>query len=170
VPDALEIARQLAAALECARKKDLVHRDVKPDNILIRESDGVVKLADFGLAKSVLAAGRSGLTRPGDVLGTLAYMSPEQLQSSVSADHRSDIYSLGATLYHLIAGVTPFAAKTSIEYFEKILRHDPPALSVVRRDVPPIVSAIVARCMHKNPEARYRRADEIVPVVAELLA
>jgi tRNA A-37 threonylcarbamoyl transferase component Bud32 len=169
VPVALHVARQIASALDFARQKDLVHRDVKPENILVQE-DGVAKLADFGLAKSVLTAGRSGVTRTGEVLGTLAYMSPEQLDSSVSADHRADIYSLGATLYHMIAGRTPFSARTNMEYFAKVLHEEPPILGLLRRDVPPIVSALVARCMRKRPEDRYQSAEDIERLASQLLA
>ncbi|HZU97326.1 MAG TPA: FHA domain-containing serine/threonine-protein kinase [Planctomycetota bacterium] len=168
VPVALQMARQVASALEYARKRDVVHRDVKPENIII-QADGVAKLVDFGLAKSTLTAGRSGVTRSGEVLGTLAYMSPEQLDSAVMADHRADIYSLGATLYHAIAGRTPFTARTNMDYFAKILREEPPVLGLLRRDVPPIVSALVAKCMRKRPEDRYQTAEEVERVLAKLL-
>jgi len=169
VPIALHVTRQIASALEYARAQNLVHRDVKPENILISE-DGVAKLVDFGLAKSVVTAGRSGLTRVGDVLGTLAYMSPEQLESSVNADHRSDIYSLGATLHHMLAGETPFKARSSMDYFYKILREQPPLLVLSQRDVPPIVSTLIAKCMRKKPDERYQTAEEIVKIANQLLA
>ncbi|HZU97716.1 MAG TPA: FHA domain-containing serine/threonine-protein kinase [Planctomycetota bacterium] len=169
LPVALHTARQIASALGHAARHGIVHRDVKPDNILVQE-DGVAKLVDFGLAKSLLSAGRSGVTRMGDVLGTLQYMPPEQLDSSVTADHRADIYSLGATLYHMIAGETPFSAKTNFGYFHKILFEEPPILGLLSRDVPPIVSAMVSKCLRKRPDERYQSADEIVKLTTTLLA
>ncbi|MEZ0227849.1 MAG: protein kinase [Planctomycetota bacterium] len=169
VPVALHVLRQIASALDYARTQDLVHRDVKPENILIGD-DGVAKLTDFGLAKSVLTAGRSGLTRVGDVLGTLAYMSPEQLASSVNADHRSDIYSLGASLHHMLTGETPFKARTNVDYLNKILCEPPPLIVLSRPEVPPIVGTLAAKCMRKKPEERYQTAAEIVKIANQLLA
>src|SRR5581483_4714779 len=93
---AVEVARGIASALDAARVAGFVHRDIKPGNILCGK-DGSIKLTDFGLAKSFLTAGRSGLTREGDVVGTIAYMAPEQLANSIYADHRADIHALGAT-------------------------------------------------------------------------
>jgi serine/threonine protein kinase len=166
---ALHIGRQIAAALEYAREHDVVHRDVKPENILVTE-EGVAKLVDFGLAKSTILAGRSGVTRIGDVLGTLAYMPPEQFFSSLTADHRADVYSLGATLYHMIQGETAFAPQPSIEYFQTILTAEPPILGLERRDVPPAVSAMVAKCMRKRAPDRYQTAGEVERILAGLLA
>ncbi len=165
---ALDVVRQVAGALELARTKDVVHRDVKPDNIILSE-DGTAKLLDFGLAKSILNAGKSGLTLAGDVLGTLAYMAPEQLDSSVHADHRSDIYSLGATAYHLISGRTPFVARASVDYFWKILHEEPPELDSLRSDIPSAVSAFVARCMRKRPDDRFSSAGEVARLATDLL-
>jgi hypothetical protein len=165
---ALDVVRQIADALELARTKDVVHRDVKPDNIILSD-DGVAKLLDFGLAKSILGAGKSGLTLAGDVLGTLAYMAPEQLDSAVHADHRADIYSLGATAYHLISGRTPFAARTNMDYFAKILHEEPPELDSLRSDVWPAVSSFVARCMKKRPGERFSSAAAVARLVTELL-
>jgi serine/threonine-protein kinase len=169
VKQALEITRSVALALEAARQANLVHRDVKPDNILVGEG-GVVKLADFGFAKSVLTAGQSGLTRDGDVVGTIAYMSPEQLESAVYADHRSDLYSLGATLYHMLTGQTPFTAKTNVDYFKQILTEVPTPIGSVRPDVPPIVRILVEKCLRKKADERYRTAGEVVRMLDVLLS
>jgi serine/threonine protein kinase len=167
---ALHVTRQIASALELARERDIVHRDVKPDNILITQ-DGVAKLTDFGLAKSVLTSGQSGLTRAGDIVGTVSYMSPEQIQSSMTVDHRSDIYSLGATLYYMLAGKPPFSSGAfSPEFFRRVLVEDPPPLHMERRDIPPIVSAMVMKCLRKHPGERYQAAGEIVKFVDQMLA
>jgi serine/threonine-protein kinase len=166
---ALHIVRQIASALDYARQMATVHRDVKPDNIIVTD-DGKAKLVDFGLAKSVVKAGRSGVTRVGDVLGTLAYMSPEQIDSSITADHRSDIYSLGATLYHMVAGRIPFEASRDFDYMRKIQSEESPDVRQVRPDVPPIVGALIARCMRKRPGERYETAGEIVRLASTLLA
>lgn len=167
---ALHIVRQIASALELARSRGIVHRDVKPENILIRE-DGVAKLADFGLAKSTVTSGQSGLTHVGDVMGTIAYMSPEQLQSSISADHRSDIYSLGATLYHMLTGRPPFdSRRVDAELFRKILCERPVPLLALRRDVPPVVNTVVMKCLAKNPEDRYQEARDVARITEQLLA
>ena len=166
---ALHITRQIASALDYARRMATVHRDVKPENIIVTD-DGIAKLVDFGLAKSVALSGRSGVTRVGDVLGTLAYMSPEQIESSVTADHRSDIYSLGATLYHMVAGQTPFEASGDFDYMRKIQSEEPRDLRQLRPDVPPIICSIIARCMRKRPSERYETAGEIVRIASTLLS
>ncbi|MEZ0228404.1 MAG: protein kinase [Planctomycetota bacterium] len=167
VLEALGIARQIASALEYARTRDIVHRDVKPDNVIVGD-DGVAKLLDFGLAKSTVDIG--SLTRVGDVLGTLAYMSPEQLRDGIRADHRSDIYSLGATLHHMLAGSAPFEAKTNLLFFEKILEEPAPILAVRHPDVPPAVSALVLRCLRKDPDDRHQTAGELARALDALIA
>src|SRR5436305_14820569 len=105
----------------------------------------------------------------GDLIGTVAYMAPEQLESSIYAEHRSDIYSLGATLFHMLAARTPFVGATNLEYFDKILGEIPPNLTELRRDVPPIVSKLVARCLAKKPGDRPVGA-ELVRLLDQLLA
>jgi serine/threonine-protein kinase len=166
---ALNIVRQIASALELARQHQIVHRDVKPDNIIVQE-DGVAKLVDFGLAKSILGAGSSGLTQLGDVIGTIDYMAPEQLTHAVKADHRSDIYSLGATLFTMLTGKSVFSADSNMDYFRKILKDVPPKVSELRRDVPPIVSTLVAKCLKKDPGERHQTAAELVRLTTQLLA
>jgi hypothetical protein len=169
VPLALHVTRQIAAALDLARERQIVHRDVKPENILVTV-DGIAKLADFGLAKSIGNAGFSGLTRRGEGMGTLPYMPPEQIDNALEADHRSDIYSLGATLYHMLTGRKPFTAKTNMDFFMKIMSDPPPPIENVRHDVPAVVAQMVYRCMKKKPAERYQTAGEIITLVNQLLA
>jgi hypothetical protein len=169
VPLALHVTRQIASALAHAQDRKIIHRDVKPENILVSE-DGLAKLTDFGLAKSIVNAGRSGLTRPGEGMGTLPYMPPEQIEDALTADHRSDIYSLGATLYHMLTGKKPFSAKSNMDFFMKIMNEDPPPISDVRKDVPPIVQNMVSKCMRKKREDRYQSAAELVQAIGYLLA
>jgi eukaryotic-like serine/threonine-protein kinase len=169
VPVALHITRQIGSALDHARSRQIIHRDVKPENILVNE-EGLAKLTDFGLAKSITNSGRSGLTRPGEGMGTLPYMPPEQIEDALTADHRSDIYSLGATLYHMLTGKKPFSAKSNMDFFMKILNEDPAPISEVRQDVPPIVVNMVSKCMRKKREDRYQTAAELVNAIGYLLS
>ncbi len=164
---ALQVFQPIASALEQARRQGLVHRDVKPENIVLRE-DGVPKLTDFGLAKSVFGSG-TDLTRPGDTVGTLAYMAPEQIERAGSADHAADIYALGASLFHVLAGRVPFKATSTVEYFQKIRHEKAPALDELRPDVPPVVRAIVQRCLMKKPEDRYKSAGEVARILEQLV-
>src|SRR5438309_2243639 len=138
----LAIGSALADALAAAHEKGIVHRDLKPANIMVL-ADGRLKVLDFGLAKDVRAAdldsatiSSSGNTQAGVVMGTPAYMSPEQT-SGRPIDHRTDIFSLGVVLHEIAAGKPPFAAKSTAELFSAILRDDPPSVTDLRLDLPP---------------------------------
>ena len=166
---ALEYALGIAHGLAAAHEKGIVHRDLKPENVFVTR-DGRVKILDFGLAK--LARTESGAegalldsptvdqgTTPGVVLGTVGYMAPEQVKGQV-ADHRSDIFALGAMLYEMLAGARAFHRETSAETMTAILRDDPPEFAEGHR-IPPGLERIVRRCLEKTPELRFQSARDL---------
>ena len=162
VSDAARIARQVADALAYAHGEGVVHRDIKPDNILIDHKTGVVLVTDFGIAKAAQAAkaGRGPLTTEGTVIGTPQYMSPEQAAGD-PVDGRSDIYSLGVVLYQMLVGEPPFDGESSASVLAKQLTVPPPALRRVRGDVPPELADIVGRTLEKDPARRFQSAADL---------
>lgn len=166
VREALKIVRQACLALAEAHKGSLVHRDIKPNNIMIDET-GRVKIMDFGLMRSSLS--REAITRSGEFFGTPEYASPEQCETSV-LDGRSDLYSLGAVLYEMLTGRMPYAADTPMSLFKKILEEEPPPVRSLRADVSPAVEALVRRMMAKKREERFASAAEVVAAVDRILA
>jgi serine/threonine protein kinase len=165
--ETLEIAAQTAAALVAAHEAGLVHRDIKPENIMIRP-DGLVKALDFGLAKHSRTASHSeadtlahGLTTPGMILGTLQYMSPEQARG-LKLDARSDIFSLGAVLYEMLAGAPPFAKPTKSDVIAAILTEDPPPLVNQRPETPAELQRIVTKALQKKPDERYQSSRDLL--------
>jgi serine/threonine protein kinase/formylglycine-generating enzyme required for sulfatase activity/dienelactone hydrolase len=164
VAKALEYGTQIASALEAAHAAGVIHRDIKPGNIVITR-DGRVKVLDFGLAKLIeRPATEETISNPatmlGTVLGTAAYMSPEQAQG-LRVDARSDIFSFGGVLYEMLAGRRPFVASSEAGLITAILRDQPPSVCSVRPEVPGAVDAIVSRALAKNPEDRYPDASAI---------
>ncbi len=165
--DAVEIAAQVAAALGAAHDAGVVHRDIKPENLMVR-ADGLVKVLDFGLAKRDEAAMAdpqgetldTHRTGPGVVLGTVAYMSPEQSRGR-SVDRRTDLWSLGVVLYEMLTGRQPFTGDSSVDVLAGILHFEPPPLTLRREDVPAELAATVGRLLVKNPLGRYRTAREL---------
>ena len=156
VPRTIGIALELADALEHAADRDVVQRDIKPSNIVITPA-GRPRIVDMGLARLPPAAGVNDLTVSGMTLGTFDYISPEQARDPRAADTRSDLYSLGCTLFFVLVGRPPFADGTLVQ---KLLQHQqepPPAVEALRPDVPAPLAAIIARLMAKDPNDRYQR-------------
>jgi serine/threonine-protein kinase len=158
VPDAARLFLQLIDGLDAAHRAGLVHRDLKPSNVMITP-DGDVKLLDLGLARAL--DDEKGLTRANTVLGTLDYASPEQLRDATKADRRSDLYSLGCTLYFALAGRAPFEGGDMINKIFKQRMEDPEPLEAVARGVPSAFAAIVRKLMSKKPEERYQTCAEL---------
>jgi serine/threonine-protein kinase len=151
VADAARIARQVADALGCAHAHGVVHRDVKPDNILL-DSAGHVLVTDFGIAKAAQEASASQLTTEGMVVGTPHYMSPEQATGE-RVDARSDIYALGIVLYQLLAGVPPFDGESAQSILMKQATADPVPIRRIRGDVPQALAAVLDRMLAKDPDS-----------------
>jgi TolB-like protein len=169
VDEALPIAGQIAEALRAAHERGIIHRDLKPANVKLR-SDGTVKVLDFGLAKAMESPGpgavedevvtgwlppSSGATHVGAILGTAAYMSPEQAQGR-PLDERSDVFSFGVVLYELVSGRRPFAGGSAVEVMNAVIRDEPP-----RVDVPEAVAAVLLRCLAKRAADRFASMAEV---------
>ncbi len=163
---ALAIARQVAEALDHAHSFGIVHRDVKPSNIILSE-DGTARLTDFGVAH--LGAEETVLTQAGEVLGSPAFMSPEHVRGADKVDARSDLYSLGATLYVLLSGDLPFQGNTLAATMHRIVHESPRPLETVVTNLPPSIASLVKRLMAKLPAARFQTGKQFCEAVDEIL-
>jgi serine/threonine protein kinase len=161
----LAVAEPLADALAAAHAAGIVHRDLKPANVMV-DANGRVKVLDFGLAKwqtqdvgpgDATITADALVTGEGQILGTVPYMSPEQLEGK-PVDHRADIFSLGVVLYEMVTGLRPFAGDSAAAIMSAILRDEPQPLSGVRRNLPRQLGRIVGRCLQKLPDDRYQTA------------
>lgn len=161
VPLSLEIALQVTRALEHAHGRGIIHRDIKPENIMLTR-DGTVKLADLGLAKKLSTTGADGLTQAGSLLGTPYYMAPEQARDFRRVDARSDIYSLGVTIYKMITGTVPFRGRSPIEVMVRVLEGKRAPIREIRPEIPADVEALVDRMMDPEPDRRYPNATALL--------
>jgi serine/threonine-protein kinase len=168
VDEVVDLALQVCAGLHAAHSMGIVHRDVKPHNLFLTMRNGVphVKVLDFGIVKAPFATTGVEQTASAGILGSPAYMAPEQMRSARDVDARSDLYSLGVVMYQLLAGRRPFHGETLPELCMKVLKRRAPPLRTVRRDVPARLAAAVERCLEKDPDARFPD----VPSLARALA
>ncbi len=163
---AVKITAQIAEGLKYAAEQGIIHRDVTPGNIIM-DSDGTAKITDLGLAKET-ATDATGLTRSGASLGTPYYMSPEQINSARDVDFRTDIYSLGATLYHMVCGTVPYTG-TTFEVMTKQVRQPLPSPKEHAPDLPDALCDIIRKMMAKAPDDRYGSYDELVDDLSNVL-
>ncbi|HKQ75805.1 MAG TPA: serine/threonine-protein kinase, partial [Blastocatellia bacterium] len=168
LPEVFRIAGQIADALESAHDVGIVHRDIKPDNVMLRR-DGYLKLLDFGLAKvaekqtedELALASSSIITEAGIVMGTVRYMSPEQARG-LNVDERTDIFSLGVVIYEMITGRLPFEGATASDVIASILKSEPPPLARYSPDTPEELGRIVAKALAKKQEERYQSVKDLI--------
>ncbi len=164
VEEVVQIASRVASGLSKAHEKGIIHRDVKPGNIIITE-DGVVKILDFGLARLV---GQTKLTKPGSALGTVAYMSPEQARGE-AVDWRTDIWSLGVVLYEMLAGTLPFRSDYDQAVVYSVLNMEPASVRSFRPDVPGELEEVIAKSLRKNPDERFQRMEMFASALDSVL-
>ncbi len=161
VKRSIDIIKQVCRALQHALEQGIVHRDIKPANLLVRR-DGVVKLADMGLARAVDESTETGITRAGTTVGTVDYMSPEQARNSKAADVRSDMYSLGCTWYHMLTGTPPFSEGSLTNKLNAHANRTPPDARDKNPAVTEGVVAVMQRMMAKDPDDRYQTPLELI--------
>src|SRR4051795_13524031 len=166
VHHAAEYALQIAQGLSAAHARNIVHRDLKPENLFLTHDDRI-KIHDFGVAKlqpapsdNRSAESLTTVTKHGALIGTVAYMSPEQLRAKV-VDHRSDIFSLGAILYEMLTGLRAFRGETEVDTMTAVLREEPPATTLEEAAIPATYQDILRHCLEKEPENRFQSAKDL---------
>jgi DNA-binding response OmpR family regulator len=164
IPSTLAIGMQLAEALSVAHEQGVIHRDIKPQNLLL-DPEGALKVMDFGVAR--LAKRQSAITEVGMVVGTPAYMSPEQLLGE-AVDARSDLYATGVVLYECLTGRIPFEASSAVTLIAKLLHEEPTPPAEVNRDIPPALSSLLVRLLAKKPEDRVQSAADLMQRLREI--
>ncbi|HEY3319035.1 MAG TPA: serine/threonine-protein kinase [Planctomycetota bacterium] len=167
--EAASIALGIARGLAAAHHRGIIHRDVKPLNVMLT-GHGEVKVADLGLAKALSEDEDSSITQAGETMGTPQYMPPEQAADARSADRRSDIYSLGCTIYHMLVGSPPFTAKTAVGVIQKHIQEAAPAPSARRAGVPPPLNDLIVKMMAKEREQRPQTMGEVVLALERICA
>src|SRR5215831_6479275 len=170
IDECVSLLRDVARALAYAHEHQVVHRDIKPDNVLI--TGGSATVTDFGIAKAISAAraseslgGTSVLTQMGTSIGTPTYMAPEQAAADPSTDHRADIYSFGCMAYEMLTGRPPFTERSPHKLLAAHMGTRPQPVSELRPDTPPVLAEIVMQCLEKDPDARPQKASDIVRVL-----
>ncbi|MDC3379239.1 serine/threonine protein kinase [Planctomycetota bacterium] len=166
-----EIVAKTSRAMDFAHKKGIIHRDIKPQNIMIDEESGEPKILDFGLAKNVdPSESVEQLTQMGAFLGTPSYMAPEQAGGDPNAiDARADVYALGAILYEVLTGRPPFTGKKAIQVIKKVLKEDPKPCRELFPQAPPELEAVAMKCLKKDPDDRYQTAGELADAIEAVI-
>ena len=159
IAETLRLATDLLDALDHAHSQGIIHRDVKPANVVV-SSEGAI-LLDFGIARAVIASGTDQLTRSGIAVGTSTYMSPEQITALVDIDHRSDLYSMGCMLFECLAGQPPFQHRNEAVVLQLHLTQSAPDVRTLRSDTPAELAAGIAKALAKAPKDRWRSAAEM---------
>ena len=166
IAETLRIASDLLDALDHAHQQGIIHRDVKPANVVLSARGAI--LLDFGIARAVVASGSDQLTRSGIAVGTSTYMSPEQITAVTDIDHRCDIYSLGCVLYECLGGQAPFVHRNEAVVLQLHLTQPAPDVRTLRSDTPPELATAIAKAMSKSPNDRWRSAAEMRETLAAM--
>jgi eukaryotic-like serine/threonine-protein kinase len=164
IAETLRIASDLLDALDHAHQQGIIHRDVKPANVVLSAQGAI--LLDFGIARAVIASGTDQLTRSGIAVGTSTYMSPEQITAVTDIDHRSDLYSMGCVLYECLAGQAPFVHRNEAVVLQLHLTQPAPDVRTLRSDTPPELATAIAKALAKAPNDRWRSAAEMRETLA----
>ena len=166
IAETLRIASDLLDALDHAHRQGIIHRDVKPANVVLSGQGAI--LLDFGIARAVVASGSDQLTRSGIAVGTSTYMSPEQITAVTDIDHLCDIYSLGCVLYECLGGQAPFVHRNEAVVLQLHLTQPAPDVRTLRSDTPPGLATAIAKAMSKSPNDRWRSAAEMRETLAAM--